>query len=138
MGEQITVVRGKRNVVLRSLENVENELKNIKQNFGSRDVSSVDRLSGLKSSHEDKIKKVKLIDEELLPESGTQDPMRTQDPMNIRLVCHIYCVHAYLRRCDSTLSCFRKLKPKRLIFLSNCRSNLTISIVNRAKKMKNE
>ena len=66
MGEQITVVRGKRNVVLRSLENVENELKNITQNFDSRDVSLVDRLSGLKCSHEDKIKEVKLIDEELL------------------------------------------------------------------------
>ena len=39
MGEQITVVRGKGNVVLRSLENVENELKNITQNFDSRDVS---------------------------------------------------------------------------------------------------
>ena len=66
MGEQITVVRGKRNVVLRSLENVENELNDITQNFDSRDVSLVDRLSGLKYSHEDKIKKVKLIDEELL------------------------------------------------------------------------
>ena len=66
MGEQITVVRGKRNVVLRRLENVENELKNITQNFDSRDLSLVDRLSGLKYSHEDKIKKVKLIDEELL------------------------------------------------------------------------
>ena len=66
MGEQITVVRGKRNVVLRSLENVENDLKNIAQNFDSRDLSLVDRLSGLKYSHEDKIKKVKLIDEEFL------------------------------------------------------------------------
>ena len=66
MGEQITVVRGKRNVVLRSLENVKNELKNITQNFDSHDLSLVDRLSGLKYSHEDKIKKVKLIDEELL------------------------------------------------------------------------
>ena len=66
MGEQITVVRRKRNVVLRSLENVENKLKNITQNFDIRDVSLVDRLSGLKYSHEDKIKKVKLIDEELL------------------------------------------------------------------------
>ena len=59
-------MRGKRNVVLRRLENVENELKNITQNFDSRDLSLVDRLSGLKYSHEDKIKKVKLIDEELL------------------------------------------------------------------------
>ena len=42
MGEQITVVRGKRNVVLRSLENVENDLKNIAQNFDSRDLSLVD------------------------------------------------------------------------------------------------
>ena len=66
MGEQITVGRGKGDVVLRSLENVENELKNITQNIDSRDVSLVDRLSGLKYSHEDKIKKVKLIDEELL------------------------------------------------------------------------
>ena len=66
MGEQITVVRGKRNVVLRSLENVENELKNITQNFDSRDVSLVDRLSGLKYSHKDKVKKVKLIEEEFL------------------------------------------------------------------------
>ena len=66
MGEQITVVRGKRNVVLRSLENVENDLKNIAQNFDSRDFSLVGLLSGLKYSHEDKIKKVKFIDKELL------------------------------------------------------------------------
>ena len=66
MGEQIAVVRGKRNVVLRSLENVENELKDITQDFDSRDVSLYDRLSGLKYSHKDKIKKVKLIDEKLL------------------------------------------------------------------------
>ena len=59
-------MRGERYVVLRSLENVENELKNITQNFDSRDVSLLDSLSGLKYSHEDKIKKVKLIDEELL------------------------------------------------------------------------
>ena len=59
-------MREKRNVVLRSLENVQNELKNITQNFDSRDVSLVDRLSGLKYSHEDKVKKVKLIDEEFL------------------------------------------------------------------------
>ena len=63
---QITVVRGKRNVVLSNLENVENALKDITQNFDSRDVSLADRLSGLKCSHEDKIKEVKLIDEELL------------------------------------------------------------------------
>ena len=66
MGEQITVVRGKRNVVLQSLENVENDLKNITQCFNSRDLSLVDRLSRLKYSHEGKIKKVKLIDQELL------------------------------------------------------------------------
>ena len=35
-------------------------------NFDSRDVILVDSLSGLKYSHEDKTKKVKLIDEELL------------------------------------------------------------------------
>ena len=57
---------GEKNVVLRSLENVENELKDITQNFDSRDVRLVDRLSGLKYSHEDKIEKVKLIDQELL------------------------------------------------------------------------
>ena len=66
MGEQTTVVRGKRNVVLRSLEITENKLKDIKQNFNRRDVSLVDLLSGLKYCHEDDIKKVKLIDEELL------------------------------------------------------------------------
>ena len=66
MGEQMTVVRGKRNIVLRSPENVENELMSITPNFDSRDVSLVDRLSGLKYSHKDQIKKVKLIDEGLL------------------------------------------------------------------------
>ena len=55
-----------KNVVLGSLENGENKLKNIKENFDSRDLSFVDRLSGLKYSHEDKIKKVKSTDEELL------------------------------------------------------------------------
>ena len=59
-------MRGKRKVVLRSLENVENDLKNIAQNFDTRDLSLVDRLSGLIYGLEDKIKKVKLIDEELL------------------------------------------------------------------------
>ena len=62
MSEQITVVRGKTNVVLRSLGNVENDLKNIAQNFDCPDLS----LSGLKYSHEDKIKKINMIDEELL------------------------------------------------------------------------
>ena len=56
------------------------------------------------------------------------------DTEHVHLVCDIYCAHAYLCRCDSTLFCFRKLRPKRLIFLSNCWSNLTISIVNRGKK----
>ena len=55
MGKPLTVVRGRRNVVLRSLENVENELKNLTQNFDSGDLSLVDRLSGLKYRHEDKI-----------------------------------------------------------------------------------
>ena len=32
----------------------------------------------------------------------------------------------------------RNLKSKRLIFLINCRCNLTINIVSRAKKMRNE
>ena len=54
MGEQITLLRGKWNIVSSSLENVENELKNITQNFDSRDVILVDSLSGLKYSHEDK------------------------------------------------------------------------------------
>ena len=58
--------------------------------------------------------------------------------MHDRLACDIYCAHACLRRYDSTLFYFEKLKPRRLIFLINCRSNLTINIVNRAKKMKNE
>ena len=57
---------------------------------------------------------------------------------HVRLVCDIYCAHAYLCRCDSTLFCFRKLKLRQLIFLINCRSNLTINIVKRGKKMKNE
>ena len=50
----------------------------------------------------------------------------------------IYCAHAYLCRCDSTLFCFWKLKLRRLIFRVNCRSNLTINIVNQENKMKNE
>ena len=54
MGEQITLLRGKWNIVSSSLENVENELKNITQTFGNRDVILVDSLSGLKYSHEDK------------------------------------------------------------------------------------
>ena len=50
-------------------------------------------------------------------------------------LCDIYCAHAYLCRCHSSLFCFRKLKPRRFIFLINCRSNLTINIVG---KMRNE
>ena len=56
----------------------------------------------------------------------------------VRLVCDIYCGHAYLCRCDSALFCFRKLNSRRLIFLIHCRSNLTINIVRRAKKMRNK
>ena len=41
-------------------------LKDIAENFDSHDIILVDRLSELKYSHEDKIKKVKLIDEEFL------------------------------------------------------------------------
>ena len=52
---------------------------------------------------------------------------------HVRLVCDIHCAHVC--RCYSTIFCFL-LKPKRLIFLINCRSNLKMSIVNRAKKMK--
>ena len=59
-------------------------------------------------------------------------------PSHVRLVWDIYCAHAYLCHCDSTLLCFQKLKLRRLIFLINCRSDLTINIVNRAKNMKNE
>ena len=58
--------------------------------------------------------------------------------IHVHLVCDIYCAHAYLCRCDSTPFCFWKLKLRRLIFRVNCRSNLTINIVNQAKKMKNE
>ena len=61
--------------------------------------------------------------------------------LHVRLVWDIYCAHAYLCRYDSTLFCFRKLRPTRLSFLINCLSNLTINIVNRTdkkKKMKSE
>ena len=61
-----TVERGKGNLVLRSLEYIEHELKEITQGCDSRDVSLVDRLSELKYSHEDKIGKVKLINKEFL------------------------------------------------------------------------
>ena len=61
-----------------------------------------------------------------------------QSLLHVRLVCDIYYAHAYLCRYDFTLFCFRKLKLRRLIFLINCRSNLTINIVKRGKKMKNK
>ena len=54
------------------------------------------------------------------------------------LVCDIYCVHTYLCHCGSTQFCFQKLKSRRLIFLINCWSNLTINMVRRMKKMRNE
>ena len=57
---------------------------------------------------------------------------------NVRLVCNICCAHAYLCRCDSTAFCFRKLKSKRLTFQINCRTNLTVNIVSRAKKRRKE
>ena len=59
-------------------------------------------------------------------------------PPHVHLVCDIYCAHAYLCRCDSKVFRLRKLKSKRLIFLINFRSNLTINIVSRAKKMRKE
>ena len=46
---------------LRSLENIENNLEDIGQNFYSRDLGLIDRSSGLKYSQEDKIKNLKLI-----------------------------------------------------------------------------
>lgn len=65
MSERITVVKRKWNVVWRSVENTENQLANVKKKIDGCDILLVDRLSGLKNSHEDKIKKVKLSDEEL-------------------------------------------------------------------------
>ena len=56
--------------------------------------------------------------------------------IHVRLVCDIYFAHAYLCRCNSKLFCFRKLKPRRLIFLFNCWSNLTMDIVNEQQKKK--
>ena len=58
--------------------------------------------------------------------------------VHVRLVCNIYCAHARLCFCDSTIFCFRKLKSRRLIFLINCGSNLTINIVSRGKEMRKE
>ena len=58
--------------------------------------------------------------------------------LQVRLVCDIYCVHAYLCHYDSALFCFRKLNLRRLIFLINCLSSLTINIVKRGEKMKKE
>ena len=46
--KKILFPRGKRNVALRSLENIENESKDAAQNFYSHDIGLVDRLSGLK------------------------------------------------------------------------------------------
>ena len=57
---------------------------------------------------------------------------------HVRLVCNIYCAHAYLCCCDSTVFCLRKLKSRRSIFLINCQSNLTINIARREKKRRNE
>ena len=57
---------------------------------------------------------------------------------HVRLVCDIYCAHAYLCRYHSALFCFRKMKLRGLIFLINCGSNLTINIVKRGKKMKSK
>ena len=65
-------------------------------------------------------------------------PFHTFQIQPNRLVWDIYCAHAYLCHCDSTLFSFQRLKPRRLIFLINCWSNLNMNIVNRAKKMKNE
>lgn len=48
MVKKILFPRGKRNVALRSLENIENESKDAAQNFYSHDIGLVDRLSGLK------------------------------------------------------------------------------------------
>ena len=50
---------------------------------------------------------------------------------------HLLCACIFVPLRFYTI-CFWKLKLKRLIFLINCRSSLTIKIVNRAKKMKNE
>ena len=57
---------------------------------------------------------------------------------HVHLACNIYCTHVYLYRCDSTVFSFLKLKSRRLNFLINCRSNLSINIVSRAKKMRKE
>ena len=58
---------------------------------------------------------------------------------HVRLVCDIYFGDAYSYRCHSTVFYSWKLKIRRLIFLINCRPNLAINMIGRAKKkMRNE
>ena len=57
---------------------------------------------------------------------------------HVPLICDIYCAHAHLSLRDFTVFGFRKLRAKRLIFLMNCRSNLTVNNRNRAKKIRNK
>ena len=63
------------------------------------------------------------------PFTPPHPPLIRAAPKHVRLVCDIYCTHAYLYRYDSTVFCYRKLKSRRLNFLINCRSNLIINIV---------
>ena len=65
MAESLSKKRGTRNVYIRHIENLENEIKETIANFDIGNSRHRERLKGLKYSLDDKMKKIAILDDEI-------------------------------------------------------------------------
>ena len=65
MTEPLSKKRGTRNVYIRHIENLENEIKETLVNFDINNSRHLERLKGLKYSLADKMKKIAILDNEI-------------------------------------------------------------------------
>ena len=65
MTESLSKKRGTRNVYIRHIENLENEIKETLVNFDINNSRHRERLKGLKYSLDDKMKKIAILDNEI-------------------------------------------------------------------------
>ena len=65
MAESLGKKRGTRNVYIRHIENLENEIKETIENFDISNSRHRERLKGLRYSLDDKMKKVSILDDEI-------------------------------------------------------------------------
>ena len=66
MTESLSKKRGTRNVYIRHIENLANEIKETLVNFDISNSRHRERLKGLKYSLDDKIKKIAILDNEFI------------------------------------------------------------------------